>query len=70
MSKFDKEYSTQFRDEVDYLRSVGIRYTFVKDVFGISTYKYTKTPALFYALALFFERLEGERLNHGTENTN
>lgn len=57
-AKFDKEYRTQYKGEVEFLRSSGIRYTFVKDVEGISTYKYSKTSELFYALAVFYERLD------------
>ena len=56
---FDKEYATQFRDEVLFLRKRNILYAFVKNVNGISTYKYTKTPELFGALRSFYiERLE------------
>lgn len=51
---FDTEYQTQWRDEVDFLRSVGIRYTFVKRDNGISTYKYRKTSELFRQLAYFY----------------
>jgi glutaredoxin-related protein len=42
MKKFDAEYSTQFVPEVKYLQSVGIRYTFVKVINEVDTYKYTK----------------------------
>ncbi len=52
--KFDKEYSTQYKKEVEYLDSLGIRYTFVKNISNISTYKYTKTPELFKALESFY----------------
>ena len=52
--KFDKEYSTQFKKEVEYLKSKGIYYSFVKNVDNISTYKYTKTPELFQALVSFY----------------
>ena len=54
MKKFDKEYQTQWRKEVDYLKSVGISYVFVKDENGISTYKYKKTPELFKLLEIFY----------------
>ena len=47
MNNFDKEYSTQWVDEMKWLKDHGIRYTFVKTVNGITTYKYTKTPELF-----------------------
>lgn len=53
--KFDKEYSTQYKKEVEYLEKLGIKYTFVKNIKNISTYKYTKTPELFNALELFYK---------------
>jgi hypothetical protein len=53
-SKFDKEYSTQWNNERDFLFENGIKYVFVKEVNGISTYKYTKTPELFKALEIFY----------------
>lgn len=53
--KYDKEYSTQFPDEFQYLRSRGIRYTFVKtSPDGITTWKYKKTPELFEELKNFY----------------
>lgn len=55
MKKFDKEYSTQFVPEMKYLLSKGIKYSFVKNISGITTYKYTKTPELFTALVSFYE---------------
>ncbi len=62
-TKYDKEYATQFLQEVEFLSSVGIRYTFVKFNEGISTYKYAKTQELFEALVLFYmQRLTKERL--------
>ena len=52
---FDIEYQTQWRDEVDFLKSVGIRYTFAKrSKEGISTYKYKKSSELFKQLAIFY----------------
>lgn len=56
-SKFDKEYQTQWLSEVNYLRDHGIRYSFVKDLNGISTYKYKKTVMLFRTLADFYETI-------------
>jgi hypothetical protein len=53
-AKFDKEYSTQYKKEVEYLAELSIRYTFVKNINNISTYKYTKTPELFKALMSFY----------------
>lgn len=54
-TKFDKEYSTQYTNEVFELARKGIRYTFVKNVDGLSTYKYTKNRELFLALAEFYK---------------
>lgn len=54
MKKFDKEYSTQYVPEMKYLQSKGINYSFVKDIQGVTTYKYTKTPELFSALVSFY----------------
>ena len=53
-SKFDKEYSTQYKKEVEFLKSRGINYTFVKEINGISTYKYTKTKDLFESLLTLY----------------
>jgi hypothetical protein len=53
--KFDKEYSTQWNEERDYLQQQGINYTFVKEINGISTYKYTKTSRLFEVLKEFYK---------------
>ena len=52
--KFDKEYSTQYVKEMKYLLRKGIKYTFVKNVNGVTTYKYNKTPPLFKALEVFY----------------
>ena len=51
---FDSEYSTQWRDEVDFLKKNGINYTFVKRNNNIPTYKYKKTSELFLKLAYFY----------------
>lgn len=53
--KWDKEYSTQYVPEMKYLKSLGIDYSFVKEVNGVTTYKYTKTSLLFNALACFYK---------------
>lgn len=54
MKKFDKEYSTQYNLEREFLLQQGIRPSFVKEINEITTYKYTKTPELFKALAFFY----------------
>lgn len=52
---WDKEYSTQYTPEMKYLQSKGINYSFVKEVNGVTTYKYTKTSELFKALMDFYK---------------
>ncbi len=55
IKKFDKEYSTQFTPEMKYLLENGIKYAFVKEIKGVTTYKYEKTPELFRALEFFYK---------------
>lgn len=54
MKKFDKEYSTQWISEVEWLKKCGIDYTFVKVIDNITTYKYEKNYKLFIALAYYY----------------
>ena len=54
--KFDKEYSTQYTPEMKFLLEQGIKYTFVKEINGVTTYKYEKTPKLFKALETFYTK--------------
>lgn len=54
MRKYDKEYSTQYTPEKEYLLSKNIKPSFVKVIDGVTTYKYTKTPELFSALVSFY----------------
>jgi hypothetical protein len=56
--RFEKEYQTQWNAERDYLQEYGIKYVFVKEINGISTYKYTKNSELFKALSSFYMQLE------------
>ena len=56
MNNFDKEYSTQWVEEMKWLKENGIKYTFVKYINGITTYKYKKTPELFKALSIFYNK--------------
>lgn len=51
---WDKEYSTQFLKEVDFLADNGIRYVFVKTFNEVRTYKYAKNEKLFSTLARFY----------------
>ena len=55
---FDYEYSTQYVKEMKYLESLGIKYVFVKDIDGITTYKYIKNSKLFKASELVYEQFE------------
>ena len=59
---FDKEYSTQWRREVQFLEEKGIAYTYAKKhhKYPIIRYKYTKTPELFLALAEFYNQVRVE----------
>lgn len=54
MKKYDKEYSTQYTPEKDYLLSKGIKPSFVKIINEVTTYKYQKTSELFNALMFFY----------------
>ena len=58
MKKFDSEYSTQYVKEMQYLLQKNIKYTFVKDIDGITTYKYKKTPELFRILEIFYTKFQ------------
>ena len=54
MKKFDKEYSTQYTPEKEYLLKYGIKPSLVKEINELTTYKYTKTSELFKLLAIFY----------------
>lgn len=55
MKKFDKEYSTQFTPEKTFLENHGVYPSFVKNINGVTTYKYTKTNELFQLLTKFYK---------------
>lgn len=52
--KVDTEYSCTWNTEQEFLASKGIRYTFVKTIDGVTTWKYKKTTLLFDALSEFY----------------
>lgn len=55
--RYDKEYSTSFLDEVLWLRSHGIRYTWVyRNEYGISVWKYEKSYRLWNCLAQMYKQ--------------
>ena len=58
MKKFDSEYSTQYVKEMQYLLQNNIKYTFVKEIYVITTYKYKKTPELFRILEIFYAKFQ------------
>ena len=50
--KFDKEYSTQYKEEMLFLRDKGIKYTWVYiNESGVSVWKYKKEKRLWDALS-------------------
>jgi hypothetical protein len=70
---YDMEYGTQSRKEFEYLKDHGMLPVFVKkSEYGIKTYKYTKTPALFKLLVDYFTAVKAEKeydkLNREIEN--
>lgn len=62
---FDQEYSTEWAREVEFLQSKGLHYVYVKRTphYGVSQFKYKKTPALFAALQEFYGQVEEEHAN-------
>ena len=59
---YDLEYSTQTRREFEYLKENGIEPVFIKmSVYGIRTYKYKKTPALFKLLEAYYTMVANEK---------
>ena len=62
---FDQEYMTEWIREVKFLADKGIRYVYVKRTpdYGVSQFKYKKTPALFEALTEYYRQVEAERAN-------
>ena len=55
--KIDHEYSCVWYDECDYLMKHGIRYTFVKEIDGITVWKFNKNEKLFLCLANFYKNV-------------
>jgi len=60
---FDMEYSTMWGREVRFLSNKGIKCSFVKKTkeYGVSQFKYKKTPQLFAALIEFYTQVENEK---------
>ena len=56
---FDKEYATQYRKEVAYLREQGFYPCFIKtSSAGVTTYKFKRSSKLFATIAAFYDNLE------------
>ena len=68
---FDKEYSTQWKREVQFLENKGINYTYAKRhyKYPVIRYKYEKTPDLFLALAEFYNQVRNEKFFSDVEKT-
>jgi hypothetical protein len=60
---YDGEYMTEHWREVQFLAERGIPYTFVRKTrdYGVSQYKYKKTPHLFATLVEYYSLLEAEK---------
>ena len=59
--KFDKEYSTQYKEEMLFLRDKGIKYTWVYiNEDGISVWKYKKEKKLWDALSEMYSENKHE----------
>ena len=59
--KFDKEYSTQYKEEMLFLRDKGIKYTWVyNNEDGISVWKYKKEKCLWDALSEMYSENKHE----------
>ena len=59
---FDREYATTYKSEVRWLAQHGIRYTFVKEINTLTTYKYKKNSKLYQCLADFYKSLEDKAM--------
>lgn len=58
-TKWDKEYATSFYDEVIFLKSKGIRYTWVyKNEDGLSVWKYKKEKKLWDSLSEMYSDIK------------
>lgn len=53
-----------------YLQSQGINYSFVKEINGVTTYKYTKTPELFLTLVSFYMQKRLTKGDNGVKKEN
>lgn len=52
--KWDKEYATNYLQEVRFLEGNNIRPTFIREENGLKTFKFEKTPQLFKLLEIFY----------------
>ena len=59
--RYDREYATQFKREMEYLSAKNIRPTYVWNNNGLITWKYVRTAATMQAIADFYKQYENER---------
>jgi len=55
--KIDQEYNCVWWDECKYLLSHGIKYVFVKEINGVTTWKFKKNATLFRLLSNFYNNV-------------
>ena len=54
----DREYATEFRKEVDFLKERNISYTYVRVKEHNSSHKYRNSKELFEALFIFYSNVK------------
>lgn len=57
MGKIDREYPCNWYEEFKYLTERGIKYEFVKEINGVTTWKFKKSEFLFRLLADFYSNV-------------
>ena len=55
--KIDPEYNCNWWEECRYLLDQGIKYTFVKEIRGVTIWKFKKTAELFDKLSEFYSNV-------------
>lgn len=55
-NKFLNEYFCGYTEEHNFLRSKGFKYNFVKEIDGVTVWKYPKSVQLYDALKEFYKK--------------
>ena len=55
-NKFLNEYPCTYIDEYKFLQAKGFRYSFVKVIDGVTTWKYKKSESLYEALQEYYNK--------------